>query len=262
VGIAVVVLTHSRVHLLRQCVENVLARASGETQEIVIWDNGSTDDTWEYLSSLDDPRIRAVHHERNIGQTAYADAFALTSAEYLVELDDDVIDAPAEWDRMLLEAFRRLPEIGFLAADLVEDEHDQTADARYRVRPHLYVPFEENGVRLLTGPAPGLCAMTSRELYDRVGGFRRDKRVFWSEEGAYIQDIQKLGYRKAILADLKVHHAGGAYYSKQPKEKLEFWQREERVQARKDAVKRALLTLPLVRPLNRRYGWFHEPETG
>ena len=38
-GIAVVVLTHNRAELLRQCVENVLQRTSGRDQEIVIWDN-------------------------------------------------------------------------------------------------------------------------------------------------------------------------------------------------------------------------------
>jgi GT2 family glycosyltransferase len=44
-SIAIVVLTHSRVHLLQQCVENVLARTSTLTREIVIVDNGSTDGT-------------------------------------------------------------------------------------------------------------------------------------------------------------------------------------------------------------------------
>jgi GT2 family glycosyltransferase len=47
--IAVVVLTHSRVHLLRKCVENVLGRTSPATREIVIWNNASTDGTREYL---------------------------------------------------------------------------------------------------------------------------------------------------------------------------------------------------------------------
>ena len=67
-AIAVVVLTNNRVHLLRKCVENVLARASDATREIVIWDNASTDGTREYLESLDDPRLRVVHSEKNIGQ--------------------------------------------------------------------------------------------------------------------------------------------------------------------------------------------------
>ena len=125
--IAIVVLTHNRVHLLRQCVENVLARASSKTTEIVIWDNASSDDTSSYLDALDDPRLRVVHSDKNIGQSAYARAFRLTSAPYMVELDDDIIEAPANWDATLLDAFRRLPRIGFLAANLVNNPNDRTA---------------------------------------------------------------------------------------------------------------------------------------
>lgn len=258
--IAIVVLTHNRAHLLRQCVENVLLRASPATQEILVWNNASTDETRAYLDGMSDPRLRVIHHERNIGQNAYAQAFAAVSAEYLVELDDDVIDAPEQWDLTLLEAFRRLTEVGFLAADLVDDEHDEAAYARYRVNPHLYTPVEENGVRLLAGPTGGGCAMTSRELYERVGGFRQRKaEVFWLEDAAYIQDIGKLGLRAAILADLKVHHAGGPYYARPSAERLAFWDRYWRTQARKDTVKRALLRLPFARPLNTRYRLFEPP---
>ena len=96
-AVAIVVLTYDRAHLLRQCVENLLARTSERVTEIVVWNNASTDGTREYLDSLGDPRFRVVHHERNIGQNAYDEAFALTSAPYLIELDDDMIDAPAEW---------------------------------------------------------------------------------------------------------------------------------------------------------------------
>ena len=75
--IAIVVLTYNRLHLLRQCVENVLARTSAQTTEIVIWDNGSADATPDYLRSLEDPRIRVVLHPENLGQNAYAQAFAM-----------------------------------------------------------------------------------------------------------------------------------------------------------------------------------------
>ncbi len=123
-----------------------------------------------------DTRVRVVRSEKNIGQNGYARGFAMTSAKYLVELDDDVVDAPLEWDAMLLDAYRRLPDVGFLAADLEDDPHDIAADYRYRIRPHEYVSVHENGVRLLKGPTGGGCAMTARDLYDRVGGFRQDER--------------------------------------------------------------------------------------
>ena len=117
-GIGIVVLTHNRVHLLRQCVENVLSVTSDATRQIVIWNNGSTDGTREYLDSVEDTRIKVVHHDGNIGQNAYAPAFEMISEAYLVELDDDVVGAPEGWDAIMRDSLKRLPNIGFLAADL------------------------------------------------------------------------------------------------------------------------------------------------
>ena len=254
--IAIAVLTHDRLHLLRQCVENVLARTSELTTEIVVWDNGSSDGTAEYLDGLGDPRLRVVHHPENIGQNAYADAFSLTRAPYLLELDDDMIDAPDEWDRTLLEAFEALPRVGFLAANLVDDPHDQAARVM-RERAHLYTTEETNGVTLLRGPVGGGCAFTSRELNERVGGFRRQAgKVFWLEDAAYIEDIARLGYEAAYLRDLRLHHAGGSYYAAESAAKHEYWLAYWKHEIRKNRIKRLLLGIPFVRPLNDRFGWF------
>ena len=259
-SVAVVVLTHDRVHLLRQCVANVLGVASPAVTEIVIWNNGSTDGTRDYLDSLDDPRLRVVHHDVNIGQNGYARAFAMTTAEYLVELDDDVVGAPLHWDLILRDAYRRLPSIGFLAADLEDDPYDVATHWRYRIRPHEYTPLELNGVRLLKGPTGGACAMTARELYLRVGGFRQNQKyVFWSEEPAYIEDIRALGYEPAVLADLKVHHTGGEHYGVVSPEKDVFWAAHWRRIRRRTAIKRIVFRIPFFRHLNARFGWFVAP---
>jgi GT2 family glycosyltransferase len=259
-GIAVVVLTHNRLHLLQKCVDNVLRKTSEATREIVIWDNASTDGTGDYLASLNDARIRTITSPENIGQNAYARAFRETTSPYMIELDDDVVEAPADWDAMLRDAFVKLPEVGFLAADLEDDPNDEASRFRHQVRPHEYTLVEENGVRLLTGPAGGGCAMTSRELNQRAGGFQEKKNeVFWLEDAAYIEDIQRLGYKAAVLADLRVHHTGGPYYSEIPKEKEEYWRRYWARKARRERVKGMLVRVPFVRRLNDRYGWFVAP---
>ena len=259
--IAIAVVTHNRVHLLRQCVDRVLCRTSPATTEIVIWDNASSSDTAHYLDSIEDPRVTVVHHGENIFQNAFARAFARTSAQYLVTLGDDIVDAPERWDETLMNAFDKLPSIAFLAADFADDEHDEMAELRYRVRPHAYSPFELNGVPLLRGPTGSGCAITSREIYGRVGGFRQDsKGGFWFEDAAYIRDIRELGYEAAILAELKVRHAGGLYYAKPSAHKLAVIELQLREARRKNAVKRALLHMPLVPRLNAHYRWFAPPE--
>ena len=258
--IAVAVLTYNRVHLLRKCVENVLDRASDATTEIVIWNNASTDGTREYLESLDNPRLRVVNHDENVGQNAYARAFALTSAEYMIELDDDVIDAPHGWDRTLLDAYVKLPRVGFLAANLVDDEHDTAARIMHHERADQYTTVVEHGVTLLKGPTGGGCAMTARELNERVGGFKQAKKhVFWLEDAAYVADIEKLGYEAAFLKDLSVHHAGGPYYAEEVPEKHSYWSEYWKTQKRKALLKKVLLRMPLVGRLNARFSWFAPP---
>ena len=102
--------------------------------------------------------------------------------------------------------------------------------------------------------------MTSREVYDAVGGFReKDGEVFFLEDHAYIDDVQAAGYWAAVHGELKVLHTGGPYYSVQSAEKDAYWEQRNRSLARRAAVKRFLLRLPLVRRLNARHGWFIEP---
>jgi GT2 family glycosyltransferase len=258
-SVAIVVLTHNRVDLLRACVENVLGRTSPETSEIVIWNNASTDATHEYLDSLNDPRMRVIHHSRNIGQNAYAEAFGLTNAPFLIELDDDVIDAPDAWDKSLLDAFLTLPDVGYLATDLAPNPDDRATRDRYEV--HRYRSTEVNGIRLLDGPTGGWCAITSRELYDLVGGMPQEKRKsYFLEDAAYINRIGQHGFSRAILDDLHVLHAGGSLEAEPLPEKVAFFARERKLQARKDAVKRVLLAVPTVGRLNDRYGWFERPD--
>ena len=260
-GIAIVVLTHNRVHLIDKCVENVLLRTSDQTREIVIWDNASTDGTADFLSTITDPRVRVIRSEKNIGQSGYARAFRETTSPYMIELDDDVTNAPAEWDRVMRDSFKALPDVGFLAADLEDDPNDEASRYRHQIRPHLYTLTEEHGVRLLRGPAGGGCAITSRELNQKAGGFRENsKEVFWLEDQAYIEDLAEMGYTSAVLADLRVHHTGGPYYSTAPKEKEEYWRKYWARKRRRTAVKKVLVRVPFVRRLNARFEWFQPPE--
>jgi GT2 family glycosyltransferase len=262
--IAVVVVTYNRLHLLRRCVDDVLWRTSDKTREIVVWDNASDDGTREYLDALDDPRLHIVHHSENIGTNAYARAFALTTQDYLVELDDDVIEAPNGWDEQMLDAFVRIPKMGYLSANLVDDPNDSASQyVKYlREERNAYTRREIGGIAILEGPTGGGCTMTSRELYDRIGGFRqRNKLVFWHEDAAYVRDVHRLGYGSAMLENLSVWHAGSPYYSKTSLAKNEFHKRQARVNARKDFVKRVLLRAPFVAALNARHGWFEPPHT-
>ena len=101
--------------------------------------------------------------------------------------------------------------------------------------------------------------MTSRELYDRVGGFRESDKVFWQEDRAL--------HPATSAARLR---AGRARGSPSPSHRrcllLGDHDREGRVlggllaEARAPNCRQAVLVrVPFVRRLNARFGWFVAP---
>jgi len=258
--ISIVVVTHNRRELLRRCVENVLAVTSDLTRQIIIWNNASVDGTQEYLDELDDPRIEAVHHHENIAMNARRQALELATQDYLIEMDDDIVEAPPNWDEVLLNAYVDLKEFGRLAPFLQYDPTDTASRYLKYLREELGgLPLKVvNGIRIFEGNPGGGCTMISRELYDRVGGYREHRRYpYWRPEIPFERRMRKLGFRSGFLADLEVRHAGG--YTEPPMAKRQYYRYEQKLRRRKDRVKRILLAFTFVANLNDRFDWFAPP---
>lgn len=236
-------------------------RTSELTSEVIIWDNASSDETHKYLQTLTDPRFRIIRAEKNIGVNAYARAFRLAQGTHLIELDDDVVDAPNNWDATLFHAFQVLPGFGYVAANLVDHPDDVQARIMYRLRPEHYRFEEVSGYRLkVGGPIGGWCGLTSRDLHDRVGGWQEKRQAFWQEEDEYLRRIERLGFRAAYLDDLRVRHAGGPFYSVASDAKLRYLRQLGRRNKVKNVVKAGLLAVPYFARLNAKNDWFEPPQ--
>jgi glycosyltransferase involved in cell wall biosynthesis len=77
--------------------------AGGRSYEIIIIDDGSTDDTFAKLSGLQsrDPHLRIIRFRRNFGQTAaFAAGFAFARGRLVVTADGDRQNDPADIRQM------------------------------------------------------------------------------------------------------------------------------------------------------------------
>ena len=75
------------------------AAALGRSYEVVVVDDGSTDDTYAKLKRLaaGDPRLKVIHFGRNFGQTAaMAAGFDYAEGAVIVPLDGDLQNDPAD----------------------------------------------------------------------------------------------------------------------------------------------------------------------
>jgi glycosyltransferase involved in cell wall biosynthesis len=76
----------------------------GRSYELVVIDDGSTDDTFDLLAALQvkDSRVRVIRFRRNFGQTAaFAAGFAHARGRYIVTADGDRQNDPADIPAMI-----------------------------------------------------------------------------------------------------------------------------------------------------------------
>jgi hypothetical protein len=106
--VSVVLATRNRSRLLERAIASVLAQTY-PNWELVVVDDGSTDDTADTIASFDDARIRRLAGG-GVGASAARNlGLAATTGEYVTFLDDDNLMAPG-WLRAIAEHTGRFPE--------------------------------------------------------------------------------------------------------------------------------------------------------
>lgn len=152
----------------------------GLSHEIILVDDGSTDGTRAWLSTLGAP-FRVILNERNLGYAAANNrGAAAASGEILVLLNNDLI-LTRQWLEPMLAAHRRLgPRAGLVG--------NVQLDARTGAVDHAGIIFNHRGkpehvrvlplapVRLLfpvaqVAAVTGACVLIARSVWNELGGF-------------------------------------------------------------------------------------------
>ena len=89
VKVSVCIPTYNRSDYLKYSVNSVLQQTY-QDWELIVCDDGSTDDTPEVVNSYDDSRLRYVRHPENIGRSRnMRSGFDAAKGEYFIKFDDD-----------------------------------------------------------------------------------------------------------------------------------------------------------------------------
>lgn len=126
----------------------------GLPYEVVLVDDGSSDDTFALIANLaaSDPRVKAVRLRRNVGQAAATQAgFDAASGDVLVTMDGDLQNDPADIPRLVA----KLDEGYDAVIGLRENRRDKLLlrkvpswAANWLIRKVLHVPFKDFGCTL------------------------------------------------------------------------------------------------------------------
>ena len=119
--ISVIMPTHNRAHLLPTAIASVLEQTYPNL-EIVVVDDGSTDDTASVLDQLTDPRVRLVTNRTNLGEAASRNLGLDNAHGDIVCFLDDDNTFHRDWLRSVVWLFHthRDTEVAY-GARLVDD---------------------------------------------------------------------------------------------------------------------------------------------
>ncbi len=188
--VSVIIPTWNGRHLLAQCLKS-LASQTFDDFEVVVVDNGSQDDTAEWLRSSY-PTVRLVRLPTNRGFAAATNCgIRATRSPLIVTLNNDTV-APPDFLAHLVHASTRFPEVGMFAATLLLPTSPSRVDAAGLEIDRLGVawnagrglPPHELSTR--HGPIFGPCAgaaLYRRSLFEDVGLF---EEAFF----AYLEDAE------------------------------------------------------------------------
>lgn len=153
---------------LARCLDALVAQASDVTEVIVV-DDGSTDDTFEIASRYD---VRLLKLPRNMGPSAARNRGAeMARAPVLFFVDADVAIAPAAIDRAKSLMSRKDVDAAIGSYD--DDPAERSTVSRFKNIAHHY--FHQRS-RTDATTFWGACGLVRRDTFFAVGGFDEQRR--------------------------------------------------------------------------------------
>lgn len=192
-NVTIIIATYNRCELLKEAIESVLMQTYHDFELIVI-DDGSTDDSNKMVASINDPRITYLYQENHGRSHARNRGLQLAKGKYIGFLDSDDLFLP---DKLQLQVdyLNNNPNIGMIyTSALCIDKKGNSILPNYiaSVSGNIYLKIAFFVPVTITLPT----VMVRREIFTSVGGF--DEKMDRFEDTDMWRRISKITKIAAI----------------------------------------------------------------
>lgn len=200
--LSVLIPVYNRGKYVGEAIRSILAQTFTDF-ELLLIDDGSTDDSVTIMRSFTDPRVRLICNERNLGiPRTRNEGLTLAHGEYLAMLDSDDYAHPTRLARQVefLDRHQDYAVIGTWTGGMNEKGHFLR---RIRVWP---VSPDEVQARLLFQCCPAQSSIMARTAILREYGYREQYAVS-SDFDLWVRLARrhKLGNLPAVLVRSRMH---------------------------------------------------------
>jgi glycosyltransferase involved in cell wall biosynthesis len=211
---SIIILAHNQWDHTELCLQSI-ERHTPEPHEIIIVDNGSTDETRERLRALvKGEGLKVILNNTNRGFAAGNNqGLSIAQGNCVLLLNNDTIVTPG-WLGRMKDVFRRYPETGVVGPmsnnvtrpQLVETSaYEGITDIDdFAVR----WTGEHEGQSFSTSKASGFCLLAKRDVIDKIGGLDEQFGSGNFEDDDFCSRAFLSGFEIRIAQDVFIHHTG------------------------------------------------------
>lgn len=202
--VSVVMTVYNGKKYIREAIDSILAQTF-TAFEFIIVDDASTDETWTILNSVNDPRLRLVRNNRNIGIYKSANnGLSLSKGEYIARMDADDVSLPERLARQV-DFLETHPEIGVLGTGV------HLIDGSGCTSHTLQLPTQHGLLRwylCFYNPIAHSTVMMRRKIIEQVGGYS----PYMVLAGDYdlwcrLSYVTRLSNLQDVLVSYRIHDA-------------------------------------------------------
>lgn len=190
-------------------IESVLAQTY-PCHEIIVVDDGSTDDSLEIISRYQKDGVKVVRQQnRGVGAARNA-GVKNSSGELVAFLDADDMWLPQKIERQL-ERLLSDPEFGFISCGMREFDATGSTIRVYDEGKEGWCADEILLIKAVIA-GPGSSGLLWRSVFDRAGGFDETKEMHPSEDwefGYRLAKVAKIAFIPDLLVEYRNHGGNG-----------------------------------------------------
>lgn len=218
-NLSIIIPTWNTAEITLKCIKTIQKYIKNFSYEIIVVDNGSTDDTLKVLSST---KVKIIKNKKNLGfAKANNQAVKIAQGEYFLFLNSDM----ELINSSLIDMFNFIkndPQIGligpqFLNTDLTPQSSvfpPQTALNAFREfwlnqknSYSKYTPQTEKPIKVWA--VSGGCILTRKSFFKSIGGWN-EKYFFYFEDLDLCRKINKMGKDVIYFPQCQIIHRHGA----------------------------------------------------
>ncbi|MGH1365023.1 MAG: glycosyltransferase [Calditrichia bacterium] len=215
--VSIVIPVFNKLELTHACLKTVLEHTAYPNYEVIVVDNGSTDDTANYLKKVSEPRISSVFSSENNGYVGGCNAGAeVAKGDFLLFLNNDTEVEPG-WLTALVDTMDDHSDCGAVGSKLVYPNGALQEAGGIIFSDGNGWNFGRN--MLAEDPrfnylrevdyCSGAALMVRRNLWDELGGFDERYAPAYYEDTDLCFGVRKLGYKVYYQPNSVVVHLEG-----------------------------------------------------